>query len=344
MAILILVTLTALRRLLRLSVAPGTPRAPAAPSPRLCDVLPRFAAELQGEGATVQTVARYCRILRAFGAWLDPDATLADIDAPFIRTYQGLLVERRQAIRTVRQSLSAIRALCRWAIRAQLRTDDPTLDVRWPRTPKSLPRPLTAAELYQLAAILRTPRRGKGRSLWTWQRNHRAICLMLYGGLRLGEVCRLDWQHVDLGRGVLYVVQGKGRKDRVVPLHPELARVLAVIPATQCTGAVAGNRDGSGQGEKTMGHLCMRWLAQLGLDGITAHRLRYTCATELRRNGADLKDVQAILGHESLETTEYYLGPDPDRLCAAIRHLPLIEQMGRARPDRRRAGLRGRRR
>ena len=308
---------------------------------RIVDVLPRFAAETQGEGIGPQTMQRYRRILRAFAGWLDPDATLCDIDTGFIRAYQGELYARRQAVRTIRQSLSAIRAFCRWSIRAGLRADDPTLDVVWPRIPKSLPRPLTADELRQLAAILAAPRRGRGRSAWTQQRNARALSLMLYAGLRLGECCHLEWAALDLGRGVLYVVQGKGRKDRIVPIHPLLATLLARVPAAQRRGAVVGNRDGSCQGEKTLAHLCMRWLPAHGLDGVTAHRLRYTCATEMRRSGADLKDVQGILGHASLATTEMYLGPDPDRLREAINRLPAMEEMGRPRPLARR-GLRGR--
>jgi integrase len=305
---------------------------------RILEVLPQFEREAQGERIGPGTMRRYQRILRAFARWLDPDAAVGDIDAGFIRAYAGELVRAGRAPRTIRLTLSAIRAFCRWAIRAGLRADDPTLAVVWPKIPKSLPRPLSRDELQRLADVLDEPVSGRGRDPWQWDRNVRAIGLMIYAGLRLGEACRLTWEQIDLGRGVLYVVQSKGRKDRVVPIHPVLAALLADVPVSQRRGPVCPSRSGSQQGPSAMAHLCQRWLPGLGLTGITAHRLRYTCATELRRARADLKDIQAILGHESLETTDIYLGPDPEQLRDAINRLPALRQMG----GRRRRRLDGR--
>lgn len=296
---------------------------------RILDALPQFAAEEQGARIGPQTMQRYLRILRAFAVWLDDDAAVLDIAADLVRRYQGELAAAGRAPRTIRLTLSAIRAFCRWAIRAQLRADDPTLAVVWPKIPKTRPRPLAARVLAQLADVLEAPRTGRGRSAWQWQRNVRCITLMLYGGLRLGDACRLDWDHVDLDDGLLYLEQGKGRKDRVVPIHARLDAVLRRVPPAEQRGPVVGSRGGAFASEKTLAHIFERWLPQLGVTGVKAHRLRHTCATELRRHGADLKAIQAVLGHESLATTELYLGDDPEELRAAIDRLPGIREMGR---------------
>jgi site-specific recombinase XerD len=97
-------------------------------------------------------------------------------------------------------------------------------------------------------------------------------------------------------------------------------------------------------GPDSLGHICQRWLPAMGIDDVTAHALRRACATLMRRGGADLETIRGVLGHESLATTEIYLGPDPELLRGGVDSLPSLDDLMDAAPDiralprRRRAG------
>lgn len=292
----------------------------------LADAVTQFVA--QSIRLSPATLDRYERILRSLAA-----PTLAALTPAFVRAYAGERNAAELAPRTLRQELGAIRALCRWAIKAELRNDDPTLAVDWPPVPKSHPRGLTQPQLRQLIHALENPPRRKGYSRWQHQRNRLAVLLMLYAGLRLMEAASLCWEDVDLEGMALYVVQGKGKKDRVVPLHPDLAEALACWrPVCGSAAYVLVSRRGTPLDEDTMPHIYARWLPSLGVDGCNAHRLRRTCANELRRQGADIRDIQEILGHASSATTDIYLDPDPELVRPAIERLPGLAAWGERAP------------
>jgi integrase len=116
-----------------------------------------------------------------------------------------------------------------------------------------------------------------------------------------------------------------------VPIHRDLALALAAWRGAARTGYVLITRRGTPLDEDTMPHIYARWLPSLGIQGCNAHRLRRTCANELRRSGADIRDIQEVLGHDSPETTDIYLDPDPNLVRPAIDRLPdLADWEGRA--------------
>jgi integrase/recombinase XerD len=96
---------------------------------------------------------------------------------------------------------------------------------------------------------------------------------------------------------------------------------LATTPEAQRRGAVAGHPDGRCLSHKSIGLIFERWLNDLGLR-ISAHKLRHSCATELLISGADIREVQATLGHADIRTTEGYTALIPARQRAAINRLP----------------------
>lgn len=309
------------------------------------DQLGPYADQMIGEGMSKQTVDRYCRILRGLVAWADPDhdVEIGDLTPELLGDYQAELGRQELADRTIRITLSAVRSFSIWGVRRKLRLDDPTLTLKWPRPAKTDPKALTGEELRQLHEALGSPPRRRGRSEWMWQRNIRAIYVPLYAGLRLGELCDLAWEHLDLVWGVLRVVDGKGGKDREIPIADELWTVLEQVPRDLRRGPVipAGWRKRHAEhpeqaffNERGMAKIFSVWLPSIGVKGVHAHRLRHTCATQMRLNGADLKDIQEVLGHESLATTDLYLRSDPERLRAAVNCLPPLAQMGRRRSGR----------
>lgn len=290
-------------------------------SPAIVGTLASFSAALAGKKTRPRTIATYVKVVTRFAEWLGDESTLAEISTESIGRYQ---VARGQlAAATIAKDLSGIRAYCRWAIRAKLRADDPTLELEWPKRTLPIPRALKARELRLLDQVLDMPLPlldTKKRHVVA--RHKRAILLMLYAGMRISEVPSLDWRDVDLDEGMLIVRDGKGGKDRALAIHPRLAANLAETPEDRQRGAVCGRLDGRPISYKSMPHIFSdRYLGSYGLE-ISAHMLRHSFAVQLLRAGADLRTIQVLMGHASLETTQRYLALDFDDKKKAINKLP----------------------
>jgi integrase/recombinase XerD len=293
-----------------------------AASPAIAGTLPSFAAYLAAKKTRDRTVDTYARAVRRFAAWLGEEAQVADISADSIGRYQ--LSRRKLAAATISKDLSALRSYCRFCIRTHLRADDPTLDMEFPKRRKRLPRPLKQEQLRQLETILSmSPPVLDVRARRIWLRNRRIVIVLLYTGLRRAEIAGLVWDDVYLADARLIVRSetAKGGYERIVPLHPRVVDELATTPEAQRRGAVAGHPDGRCLSHKSIGLIFERWLNDLGLR-ISAHKLRHSCATELLISGADIREVQATLGHADIRTTEGYTALIPARQRAAINRLP----------------------
>jgi integrase/recombinase XerD len=144
----------------------------------------------------------------------------------------------------------------------------------------------------------------------------RAILELLYGtGLRLGELLRLDLTDVDLARGTLLIRQGKGRKDRMVPVAGRAAVALDAYLAEARRELARNFREpslflswrGQRMEEGRIECLLQRYAAAAKVPGrVHPHALRHACATHLLQGGASIRHVQALLGHASLATTVLY--------------------------------------
>ena len=178
------------------------------------------------------------------------------------------------------------------------------------KKPERLPRALSEAEARRLMGA---PPHWGGVG-----RRDRAILEVLYGtGIRVGECVRLDLSDVDLREGRLFVRNGKGRKDRVVPLVGqallaldsylrEVRHALVRDPREQAAFLSAiGTRLSSTMLERQV----RGYGKTLGLR-VTPHLLRHSCATHLLRHGADVREIQQLLGHRTLETTALYTKVD----------------------------------
>jgi integrase/recombinase XerC len=290
-------------------------------APQIMATLDSYAAHMAGKKTRPRTIATYQKALRGFVAQLGDEPTIADVTSTSIGLYQIARADRAPA--TIAKDLSAIRSYCRWCVRAGLRVDDPTLDLEWPKRSEPIPRCLKQRELRLLESILARPLPlldTKARHVQF--RHKRAILLMLYCGLRSSEVPGLDWRDVDLDEETLIVRDGKGGKDRALPIHARVAANLAETPEGKQSGAVCGHLNGTPISYKSMPHIFSdRYLGGYGLH-ISAHMLRHTFAVQLLRNGADIRQIQLLLGHASLETTQRYLALDFDDKKRAIARLP----------------------
>ena len=203
---------------------------------------------------------------------------------------------------TLNRKRSTIRNLHQWMILHKYGTHDPTSNVSIPKIPKRNPKFMTIPEA---AKVVENPvQDGHFR-----QRNQ-AILEMIYGaGLRVSEAAKLDVEHLDFSRCMVHVIEGKGKKDRIVPFGPPAAQAIQLMledPFHPKKGALFLNKFGKRLSTRGIWQICNDSGKANGVYGLHPHAFRHTCATHLLDAGADLRSIQEQLGHSSLSTTQRY--------------------------------------
>lgn len=206
------------------------------------------------------------------------------------------------AVATKRGRLSQLRMFCRWAVLDGHFGQDPTLGVRSPRQPRTIPRGLPAADVAKTLAVVPDSR-------------GRLMCfLAVQEGLRVGEISRAEVGDIDRDEKAM-LVRGKGGHQRVLPVSEETLRAVAVylgeFPAASGPLIRSFTDPYRRIDPGYVSTLVSRWMRTAGVkkragDGRGAHALRHTMATDLVWSGAHLRDVQAALGHASISTTQMY--------------------------------------
>ena len=269
---------------------------------------------------SVHTRRAYVSDVRQLAAHLGEGARPEHATGVDARSFLAALHGRRHPS-TLGRKLASVRSFFRYLVREGHCRLDPTAGMPMPRTPKRLPRPLPVDDcvaLMEAAAVASDPSDPKEL------RDH-ALLELLYGaGLRVGELSALDVRDVDLHRSEVRVM-GKGGKERVVPL-PGAAReaVAAWLDDRRAPGLLAQplflalrpRRDGPRRlGVRDVRRILKQRARLAGLtDRVHPHRLRHSYATHLLDMGADLREIQELLGHSSLSTTEKYTAVSADRV------------------------------
>lgn len=214
---------------------------------------------------------------------------------------------RRHAPATIGRKLAAVRGLFRFLKRRGLVEANPFQGVRGPKQPRRLPDFLPVDEAFVLLDA-RHPEDPIGV-------RDRAILEVLYGGgLRVAELVGLDLMHLDMAAREVRVL-GKGRKERIVPLGSKALSALEAYLAVRsslCRGpgdpeALFLNRLGGRLSARSVGRLLERAVLRAGLSRrVHPHTLRHSYATHMLDGGADLRDIQELLGHARLSTTQRY--------------------------------------
>ncbi len=211
------------------------------------------------------------------------------------------------------RAVAAMRGFYRWADQQGIFHNEAVGQLRLPKLPRRLPRPLSENDIESLTTVADA----QPMEPWLAARD-RALFTLLYGaGLRLGEALALN--HGDLSQADRITVRGKGNKQRIVPLLPAVQAALdAYLSNTPQTGnnvpvfiGARGKRLNPGVAERQMRQL--RNLAGLP-ETATPHALRHSFATHLLNDGADLRTLQELLGHASLSSTQLYTQLSPTQL------------------------------
>src|SRR5881398_3042133 len=267
--------------------------------------------------ASPRTLKAYQQALGAFrGQNLKP---WKQCRADDFRDYLFAVMKRGQARSYVRLQFSALRTLYQFlAARKGLR-GNPVREVQLPKIEKKLPLVLTRQQVEELLAA--PTREGKTRSAPSWMplRDVAIMELFYSSGLRLSELAALDVADVDLYTESVRVF-GKGRKERVCPVGlPALESISRFRAAAKVhSGPLFINKSRARISTRSIWLILKRYLRFTSIPiSISPHKLRHSFATHMLDRGADLRSVQALLGHASLSTTQIYTHVTTERLKKA---------------------------
>jgi integrase/recombinase XerC len=251
--------------------------------------------------------------LRTAGMYLSStgEVEIQKTDRMAIRKYLSFL-HRRNKKSSIGRKLSSLRSFLKYLVREQIISSNSAKTVSTPKKEKLLPSVLTVDEAFRL---MESPEASPRTVLTEMARNRtvrdQAILELLYSsGLRVGELVGLNSNRLDLELGIVKVM-GKGRKERIVPVGSKA--VEAVKAYREEWGIQEGeyplflNSKGERLTARSVGRLMKKYAKHSGIfRKVSPHSLRHTFATHLLDAGADIREIQEMLGHASLSTTQRY--------------------------------------
>jgi integrase/recombinase XerC len=285
----------------------------------LLDGLDSFLEHLESErDCSEHTIRAYSTDVVEFVRFADRGGALRPegVDHLLLRRYLAHLRGSGRSRSTIARKLASLRSLFRYLVREEVMEGNPAADLRSPRREKRLPAVLDEG---QMRAVLELPDVSTFLGL-----RDRAILEVLYStGMRAGELAGANIEDVDL-IGEVVRVRGKRKKERLAPLGSyAIAAVRDYLDARQLhprapafdRRALLLNRFGGRMSDRSLRRTLAKYFRAAGLSlDVTPHTVRHSFATHLLDHGADLRSVQELLGHASLQSTQIYTHVSAERL------------------------------
>ncbi len=245
------------------------------------------------------------------------DSRLIGADSSAVRGYMASLNDKEYSKATIARKLATLRSFYKFLIKRGRVAASPVIGVRTPKQDKKLPRFL---EYEEVKRLLETP----PADTWLGARD-RAILETLYStGIRVSELVALNMDDIDFLGEVVHI-RGKGKKERIAPISSSALQVIQHYMEFRNRRAQNNpnfdpkvlfvNKHGKRLSTRSVRRKMDKYLKMAGLDpNISPHTLRHSFATHMLNNGADLRSVQELLGHQSLSTTQVYTHLTTNRL------------------------------
>ena len=268
----------------------------------------QFLRSLRERNASVHTIKAYTGDLANFAAYVGPRGW-RNIDHVTIRGFLSHLYEKGLGKTSVARSLAAVRSLYRWLAQEGLVQQNPAALVSTPKLAKKLPRVPTIEEMNSVFD-------GQIPEAAAFPERDRVMFELLYGcGIRNSELIGINLDDIRLSSEAI-LIRGKGKKERYVPFGESVTAALrAYLPARQqklaerkkAISALLINQRGGRLTPRSVGRIIKKIAIAKGLSPeVHPHTLRHAFATHMLEEGADLRAIQEMLGHERLSTTQRY--------------------------------------
>jgi integrase/recombinase XerC len=287
--------------------------------PKVVRLVEEFLSMLTHErAASPHTVRAYDRELRAFAEYLvkqkGSGIVPAKIEHPVIRAYLGTLYAHRLSKASVARALAAIRSWFKWLARTGQVEQNAAALVATPKLPKHLPRVPSIEQMNRVVEDVATD-----SETAAWPERDRVIFELLYGcGIRNAELVGLSLGDIHWANEAI-LVRGKGRKERYVPLGDAAAQAIRAYQSSRAAKLTKAGKESDalllnvhlrGTGRLTtrsVGRIVKQLALAHGLPAeVHPHTLRHAFGTHMLEEGADLRAIQELLGHERLSTTQRY--------------------------------------
>jgi integrase/recombinase XerC len=267
-----------------------------------------FIRHLRERNASVHTVKAYSRDLALFATYAGSRGW-KQIDHIAVRGFLAQLYEKGLSKTSVARALAAVRSLYRWLAREGVVEQNPAKLVSTPRLPKKLPRVPTIEEMNSVID-------GQMPEVAAFPERDRLMLELLYGcGIRNSELTGINLDDIRLSAEAI-LIRGKGKKERYVPFGDSVKAALAtylperhrVFGATvKQSAALLVNLRGGRLTTRSVGRIIKKIAVAKGLSpDVHPHTLRHAFGTHMLEEGADLRAIQELLGHERLATTQRY--------------------------------------
>lgn len=292
----------------------------------ITSLLTRFTDDaLYMNGYTADTIRHYKSNVTLFCKQTKSDV-IADATSDTVRKFffEGRS-QRHWSASTFITYRKSLYVFFRWCIKHQYLNANPIDDIATPRLEKRIPKKLTREEAERLLELVDNY---PWNSSFLRQRNHALFATLVFAGLRKKELLALKFTDVDLAHSTIYVRQGKGQKDRMVPICQRLADVLQrYLHERQrthktCPEFFASFAMNIGFTESGFKHLIEDVVQGFG-KRFGTHQLRHTFATLMLEGGCDIFSLSQMMGHSDIKTTTIYLTASAQHLRAQIGKHPL---------------------
>lgn len=277
-------------------------------STQISESCEQFLRSLRERNVSPHTIKAYSGDLAIFAAYVG-SRKFNEIDHVTVRGFLSSLYEKGLGKTSVARSLAAVRSLYRWLAQEGIVEQNPAALVSTPKLPKKLPRVPTVEEMNSVLD-------GKMPEIASFPERDRLMLELLYGcGIRNSELVGINVDDIRLSAEAI-LIRGKGKKERYVPFGDAVKSALAnYLPARQLvlsefrknTPALLINQRGGRLTTRSVGRIIKKIAVAKGLSAdVHPHTLRHAFGTHMLEEGADLRAIQEMLGHERLSTTQRY--------------------------------------
>jgi site-specific recombinase XerD len=278
-------------------------------------------------GYSPTTIKRYKYVLRSFARYCTI-VSLSDITSDSIRRlfFYGR-TERNWSTNTYHVFYKSLSVFLQWCQKQGYIVTNPIIGIEKPSIEKKLPPKLTRQEALRLLEIIDNYPYDNS---FLRYRNHAIFALFIFAGLRLNELLKLRYSDVDVLNLVVFIRQGKGNKDRIVPISSGLVQSLEKYlierkkTSKTCPEFFASSIRNIGFTTSGMKLLVLNIRQASGIK-FTVHKLRHTFATLMLEGGCDIYSLSKIMGHSDIKTTTIYLAASAEHLRSQIGKHPLNE-------------------